>query len=570
MASRTMKTTSSRSSGVARCEQYVQGVLDGTVIAPKTVIQACERFRRDFSNPDIYYDERAANAAVANIERLKHAKNRWQGKPVVLEPFQCFLICNLFGWKWTKNDLRRFRYCYYSTPRKQGKSFLAIAIALLMLGPDEEPGAEIYFGATSQDHARDLLFHPARFIVQNCPKFRKRYGIQVNASSLVIPANFSTLKAVIKKPDDGTSPHLAVVDEFHLHESSDMWSVFDTGLGARTQPLLLTTTTAGSSLGGPCHIYRDEMRKLLKQEFVDETTFALIYEPDEGDSWQDFEVWRKVNPNINVTVSEDFLRSQLEQAIRSTSKQFEVRTKHCNEWVGARTQYLNDVCWHRQKRDLRMEDFAGEPCHVAVDLSEQKDATSIGVMFKRTDGYYVFAEHWVPEGAFEWNDRYRQFQLGGHINVTPGNAQDYAEIRKYIEYLLATYDVKTVRFDPWQSSQMMQELMGLGLEDRIYKQTQQFSDFSDPMKTVETAVLDGHLFHAGDPVLTWMVGNTAALRNKDDHMKPVKENPNSPLCKIDGCVAMIMCMKGWLDNEEIGDFDEYLANRIYTPPEVRA
>ena len=94
---------------------------------------------------------------------------------------------------------------------------------------------------------------------------------------------------------------------------------------------------------------------------------------------------------------------------------------------------------------------------------------------------------------------------------------------------------------------MMQELMETGLT--VYKATQQFSWFSDPMKTVETAVLDGNLWHAGDPVLTWMVGNTSALKNKDEHMKPVKSNPNNPLCKIDGCVAMIMAMKGYLDDE---------------------
>lgn len=565
-----MTTISSRSNGVDRCEQYVQGVLSGEILAPIAVKQACERYRRDFDNEAIYFDRRAANAAIANIERLKHAKGRWQGQHIHLEPWQCFAVANLFGWKWTKSKKRRFRYCYYSTPRKQGKSLLAAAIALLMLGPDAEPGAEVYLGATSQDLAKDLLFAPARYIVKSCPKFRKKYGIEVNASSLVIPANFSTLKPVIKKPDDGTMPHLAVVDEYHLHETPDMWSVFDTGMGAREQPLLLTTTTAGSNLGGPCHIYRDEMLKLLRGQYEDETTFALIYEPDEGDDWQDFEVWRKVNPNINVTVSEDYLKSQLQQAKRSTSKQYDVRTKHCNEWVGAKTQYLNDVAWKRQERDIRIEDFRGAPCHVAVDLSEQKDATSVGVMFKRGGQYYYFAEHWVPEGAFEWNDRYRNFHLAGQINVTPGNAQDYKEIRRHIEHLMSNYDVKTTRFDPWQSSQMMQELMELCPEDRIYKQTQQFSDYSDPMKTVETAVLDGQLFHAPDPVLTWMVGNTAALKNKDDHMKPVKENPNNPLCKIDGCVAMIMCMKGWLDNEEFGDFDDYLANRISSTPEARA
>jgi phage terminase large subunit-like protein len=166
-------------------------------------------------------------------------------------------------------------------------------------------------------------------------------------------------------------------------------------------------------------------------------------------------------------------------------------------------------------------------------------------MFKRADGYYVFVEHFVPEAAFEWNDKYRTFALNGHINVTEGNAQDYGEIRAHIDFLATTFDVQSIRFDPWQSAQMMQELQATGLT--VYKQTQQFSDFSDAMKSLETAVLDGEFFHAGDPVLTWMMGNTSAMKNKDDHIKPVKGSPNNPMCKIDGAVATIMCMKGFID-----------------------
>ena len=531
--------------GYERCNQYVDDVLTGVVCAPQTIHQACERYLRDFDNPDLAFDPQAAESAIHSIESLPHAKGRWQGKLIKLENFQCFIVANLFGWKWRDNGLRRFRYAYLQMPRKNGKSLLAISISLLLFGPDDEPGAEVLLGATSQDQAKDLLFAPAKFIVNHSADFRDQFGIDVNASNMVIPANFSTLKTVIKKPDDGTSPHCALVDEYHLHDSAEMWSVFDTGMGAREQPLLLTTTTAGHSLGGPCHIYRDEMLKLLGREYEDETTFALIYEPDPDDAWDDVATLRKVNPNIDISVSERYLVSQLEQARRSAEKQNAYRTKHLDQWVGAKTAFMNMVAWRRQQCDLTLEDFRGQKCHVAVDLAEQKDASSVGVMFERDGQKFFFAKHFVPEAAFEWNDRYKTFALGGHIEVTEGNAQDYGQIRDHIDFLAEHFDVQSVRFDPWQSAQMMQELIDTGLT--VYKQTQQFSDFSDPMKTVETDVLDGDLFHEHDPVLTWMVGNTAALKNKDEHMKPVKQNPNNPACKIDGCVTMIMCMKGYLD-----------------------
>jgi len=545
--------------GSGRCRRYVDDVLAGKVIAPLTVHQACQRFLDDANNPAIFFSDDAADDAVWNIEKLQHTKGRWQGQRIHLEDFQCFVVCNLFGWKWKATNLRRYRYGYLQFPRKNGKTLLAVCIALVLFACDDEPGSEVYLGATSQDQAKDLLFSPARFIVSQNHDFRRSFGIEVNASALTIPANNSQLKAVIKKPDDGTSPHCAIVDEWHLHDTAEMWSVFDTGMGAREQPLLLTTTTAGHTLGGPCHLYRDDMLKLLRGDYTDDTTFALIYEPDEDDDWTDLEVLRKVNPNIGVSISEDYLISQLSQARRSADKQNAFRTKHLDQWVGAKTAYMNMVAWQRQKCELSIDDFLGEPCHVAVDLAEQKDASAVAVMFKRQGQYYIFAEHYVPEAAFEWNDRYKTFQLGGHINVTEGNAQDYGEIKGHIADLASRFSVLSIRFDPWQSAQMMQELQATGLT--VYKATQQFSDFSDAMKTTETAVLDGNLFHSGDPVLTWAVGNTSALKNKDEHMKPVKGNPNNPRCKIDACVAMIMCMKGYLD-DDAGSFGEFLANPV--------
>ena len=222
--------------GLERCFEFIDGVLLGDIVAPVTVKQACDRFMRDDKNSLLRFDNEAANNAVAEIERLPHTKGPWQRKPFILMPFQCFIVCNLFGWKWKATDYRRFSYCYLQLPRKNGKTQLAIAIALVMFGPDHEPGAEILLGATSQEHARDLLFKPAKFMVNNCQVYREENAIDVNATTLVIPHNDSVLKTVIKKPDDGTSPYCAIVDEYHLHETDDMWSVFDTGGGARRSP----------------------------------------------------------------------------------------------------------------------------------------------------------------------------------------------------------------------------------------------------------------------------------------------------------------------------------------------
>jgi len=546
--------------GTDRCRRYVDDVLSGKQLAPQYIKLACKRFNNDLKRDDIFFDEQSANVQVANMERLQHAKGRWQGQLIHLEDWQCFAVANVFGWKWTATRLRRFRYFYLRVPRKNGKSLLAICMALLYFATDDEAGAEVYLGATGQEQARDILFNPARYIVKSNKAFRDRFGIEVNATTLVIPANFSQLKAVIKKPDDGTSPNFAAVDEYHLHDTAEQFAVFDTGMGAREQPLLMVTTTAGASLGGPCHEYDGECIKILEGGLDMDSTFTMIYAPDKDDDWSDADTFRKVNPNLNVSVSEDYLLDQLKRARISAERQSDFRAKHCNEWVGATSVWMNMLAWQRQKKTMRLEDFSGQSCHVAIDLAEQKDCSSVAVLFRKDGKYYGFCKHFVPEAAFGWNDKYKTFALGGHLETTPGNAQDYGEIKKYIEWLASNFTVNSVTFDPWQANQMMQELVATGLE--VFKFTQQFSSYSDPMKTLETAILDGNFYHNGDPVLTWMMGNMAVFKNKDDHIKPVKENPNNPRCKIDGGVAMIMAMKAYTMEEDKGSLDSWLADPV--------
>ena len=523
--------------GVERCNQYVEDVLSDAIPICKSIKLACERYRRDFENEALEFDERAANAAVSNIERLCHAKGKLQGQHIKLENWQCFFVANLFGWKWKKNGLRRFRRAYKRVPRKNGKSLLAICIALQMFGPDQEKGAEVYLGATSQEQARDLLFFPAKYIVDKSKKFKSRFGIDVNANSLVIPENFSVLKSVIRKPDDGTNPHCALVDEYHLHDTNEQYAVFDTGMGSREQPLLLVTTTAGSNLGGPCKEMDDECVKLLEGQFEDDSMFVLIYMPDEDDDWDDPQTLLKVNPNIGISVSEDYLFDQQNIARRSAQSQNDFRTKHLNEWVGARTVWMNMLAWRRQQRD-RLEEFKDEPLFLSVDLASRKDVAVIAGVFFDGSERFSFEKYYAPEAAAEENEVYRKYALAGEMALTSGNQTDQSFIEEEIKNLCREYDVQAIGFDDWQADYMMTRLMDCGLPVINFNQT--VRNMSTPMKELEASVLDGKFWHGENGCTTWMMGNVVAKIDAKEHIYPRKENDNDRRSKIDGAVALIM------------------------------
>jgi len=531
--------------GSERCAKYIEDVLSGNILAPLTIKLACQRFIDDLEREDVYFDTNAANQACSNIEQLPHAKGRLQGTLLKLENWQCFFVANIFGWKWTKTNFRRFRRAYKQVPRKNGKSLLAIGVALNMFGPDLEPGAEIYLGATSEAQAKDLLFKPTKYIIQKCDGYRERFGVEENASTLVIPENFSQLKTVIRKPDDGYNPHCAVVDEYHEHETNEQYSTFDTGMGSREQPLLLVTTTAGSNLAGPCKEMYGECSRVLKGEFVDDSLFILIYEMDEGDDWADPATLRKVNPNIGISVSEDYLIDQQNIAKRSASAQNDFRTKHLNEWVGSRVAWMNMLAWQRQKNTkLKLEDFANQKCFVSIDLSSKKDLTSICLLFKNDKNHYcTFHKFYAPDTAIEENDKYRQFVNIGEIIQTPGSATDYSFIEEELKDIALNFDVQFFIFDQWQAQYLMSRLQENRLP--VLELPMTVRNLSDSMKEVEARVLEKELWHDGNTCMTWQMGNVTAKMDARNNIYPRKENENDTNCHIDGPVTLIMAMNRW-------------------------
>ena len=89
------------------------------------------------------YDKESADMAVAFIQCLKHTKGEWYNKPFHLLPWQEQIVRDLFGV--VKPDgYRQFNMAYIEIPKKQGKSELAAAVALLLTCGDGEQRAEVY------------------------------------------------------------------------------------------------------------------------------------------------------------------------------------------------------------------------------------------------------------------------------------------------------------------------------------------------------------------------------------------------------------------------------------------
>ena len=259
---------------VTRAKSYALNVALGAIPACMEVRAAANLF---LSIPEGYHiDEDRADAPCRFIEGLTHVKGKWAKTPLLLSDWQIFKTVAIFGIVDDVTGRRKYRVVYIKVPRKNGKSPWAAAVGLYMLCADGEQGAEIYCGAQSLVQAWEV-FGPAREMAKADLEWREHYGVEVNARNMNIVEKFSKFEPVIGTPGDGASPSLAIVDEYHEHKTSEQYDTFDTGQGAREEPLLIVITTAGDNIGGPCYDLEDEARKVVMGINDDPTLFALIY-----------------------------------------------------------------------------------------------------------------------------------------------------------------------------------------------------------------------------------------------------------------------------------------------------
>lgn len=254
---------------VNAANQYARNVVRGKIPACQFVIQACQRHIDDMAAEKskkfrYRFDKDMAEKAAKFIQLLPHTKGEWAFKrmPITLEAWQLFIVCCAFGWVQKGSKLRRFREVYTEIPRKNGKSAISAGVALYCFTCDNEFGAEVYSGATTEKQAWEV-FRPARLMCKRTPLLVEAFGIEVNASNLNRPEDGARFEPLIGNPGDGASPHCAIVDEYHEHPTDSLYTTMLTGMGARRQPLMWAITTAGYNIEGPCYDKRREVIEML-------------------------------------------------------------------------------------------------------------------------------------------------------------------------------------------------------------------------------------------------------------------------------------------------------------------
>lgn len=531
---------------------YANDVVAGKVVVCQYIRLACQRYLSWFDLEDRYFDEKAADRVVKFLQLLPQSTGKFHGQPLQLQSWQKWVIYSIFGFKWKKDGKRVVREVYIEVARKCGKSTLAAGIMLYMLTADGENEAQIIFAANSFSQAQ-LAFTMSKNFISHLDKKSKLF--KTYRDQIRFPSTKSVMKVVSADADklDGLNCSAFTLDEYHAAKSNSVANVLTSSVGMREQPLMLYITTAGFDMTNPCYQLRSTYIDILDGKLSDDSIFAAIYTLDDEDDIEDEEVWIKCQPNLDLTVTREYIRSQLNKAKNSPLLLTNFKTKLMNiwcsnangEWIGS--NYIQQCT---AKFDLSDSMFSGYSGYLGIDLSSTSDLTAISLMIPLNDRYFFKNWYYLPESALQEGanrEKYAQWKRQRHLNITSGNVVDYNRVISDIEEINKIIPIEYISYDQWQSTMAIIQLTEKGFNCQPYSQTT--GALNKPTRFMELLARSGKAVFDDNPIIRWNFANCEIIEDSNENIKPVKINKDSQK-KVDGVHAMLNALGKYLEQPQ--------------------
>ena len=525
-------------------ETYCHKVISGEILVCTYVKQVCEKhlsdLERDFEFE--FLPERGKHVIRFIEQGLIQYRDKFKNKPLLLAPWQHFALYMMFGWVSKQTGKRRYRYVYIEVGRKNGKSTWAGAVGLYELAFNKA-APEVVTAATGKKQAR-IVLDEARKLARNSPKINA--ALRVREHDIIVPGTHGKMEAVAANDDklDGLGPSVVILDELHAHKTFGMFNTMDTGLGARTNPLMLSISTAGLHKANPAYAYRKYLIDIIEGRVIAEDHFSLIFATDEGDDWKSEEALHKANPSWGISINPDYLLKQLEKARSNPAFETDYRSKHLNEWVDAEKCWISDTDWMKCTGDpVPYETLKNVPCWGGLDIGRVADLTAMVLIFKIGENYVCKSWFWIPEAKVRSKEDivdYWQWKEAGLIRVIDGNMISSKDLVDDIYSIIEKYKVQSLAYDRWFAGDVIERLLDKGFPLTSFdKFDQSFKNFSPPIRKLEELILSQRLNHEGNEVLRWMASNVVVQVDGGGSIRFSKEKS---IDRIDGMVALGMAV----------------------------
>jgi len=545
---------------------YYQQIRNGSVVVGRWIRALYEYIVDGLDKKLFFFDQKKANAAIEWIEtHTFHTEGDLAPGPFVPELWQKAFYSCVYGIVDEKGN-RQFREVLLVIARKNGKSIMASGMAKYDWFIDGGFGARVYNLAPKLDQA-DIVYNNIWAMTMLDPEWqerkerlaeakkRKEYGddpelARHRMTDLYIPATNSTVKKIAfsAKKSDGFNPSMCICDEVAAWEGDKglkQYEVMKSGMGARSNGLLLSCTTSGYINDSIYDELIKRSTRFLMGDSKERRLLPFLYMIDDVDKWNDINELRKSNPNLGVSVSVDFMLEEIAIAEGSLSKRAEFLTKYCNIKQNSSLAWLPAKVVEDAAGDpLDLSDFRNSYCVCGVDLSQTTDLTAAVAVIERGGELYAFAHFWLPgEKIEEATQRdgvpYDIYIKRGLLSPSGDNFVDYHDCYQWLVDLIEKYQIYPLRvgYDRYSAQYLVQDLAAYGfVPDDVYQGENLY-----PVIQETQGILEDRRLHIGDnDILKAHLLNSAIKMSAErGRGKLIKLQPS---LHIDGCAALLDAM----------------------------
>lgn len=427
---------------------------------------------------------------------------------------------------------RALREFFLLVPKKNGKSSIAAAIIVTAAILNERPEAELLLIAPTKAIA-DISFKQAAGIIRLDDELSKLFHLQDHLKKIT---NLRTLAVILVKAAaadviTGSKATYILIDETHVFatvaKAADIFVEIRGSLAARPDGFLLQIST--QSKAPPSGVFKAELQKArdVRDGVFAFPMLAILYELPTEDAvdggWKRPETWSMVNPNLNRSVSADYLADEIATAEREgpeklaliASQHFNVEVGlglHADRWAGA-------LYWEGAARKGLTLDRLMDECDVAVvgiDGGGLDDLMAIGVIGRHaeTRTWLHWARAWAHPDVFERRKeiapRLRDFEKTGDLVVCTDTDQDIIEITDICErlFLAGKLPAKAgIGLDAYGVASLLDALAERGMDGDLLMAVGQGWKLQSAITTLPRKLKDTTMQHCGQDLMAWSVGN---------------------------------------------------------------
>lgn len=516
--------------------------------------------------PGAWYDFEKVENVKRVCREFRHTKGRFAGKHFDLDLWQIeHIVAPAFGWRYSLDPAecedpeqagtRIVRTVYIEVPRKNGKSTLAAALALVLLVADGEWGGEVYAAALTRPQA-GRVFDEAKRMAQGVKSLKGK--LKYVGEEIRVPRTGSIFEVLSREADfaHGLNVSGAVVDELHLHKNRKLVEALESGTGFREQPLIIFITTADE--GDDYTIYAEKHDYALSVSngaIYDPSFLCAIWAAEPDDDPFAESTWRKANPGLGTTVRLSYLRGEAKKAKANPITLASFKRLHLGIRTRSAARWFTPIIWDNGNDPY--EKLEGREVWAGIDLSAVNDLTALAMIapFETTEGRVgldLVVRHWIPDEDLKARgDRdgvpYERWVEEGLIETTEGNIVDYDIAEKAILALEKEADLQRLSYDRWFAGPLVQRVQHSRIPVASVAQT--FLGLSQATKELEMLMRAGRIRHGANELLRWQALNADILSDNHSNQKPIKPDRKKSVKRVDGMTASVMALDGYIRRE---------------------